>query len=392
MTAGAIPLIEISGDARARGQQYGEAAREKIAIAIDFYRQSFARKAGLQWGEICTYAPKWLPFIERYLPESIEEIRGIAEGSNRSFEEILALNGRGELSAGNPFHESNEGCTSFAITDEGSGDGHVYCGQNWDWRTGITQTVVMLRIVQPGKPTIVMQAEAGQIGRQGANSAGIGLNANGLGGRFAKQLGIPGPYVRRKALDAWTMHDALKALFNTEQGFSTNILLTHRAGFAIDVETTPARHGWLYPTDGVIVHANHFTAFMPEQLAADYRPFTVSSLYRDQRVLRVLKKAHRAETPEAMRALIASALRDHFSHPNSVCAHADSRRHPLDETQTIASSIVDLTDGAYYLTLGNPCEREYERLPWSLYDDTTPDHAEDPGAVVASLAAFAGED
>ena len=60
------------------------------------------------------------------------------------------------------------------MTAEAAGDGHVYCGQNWDWRVGTKESVVMLRVEQEPKPTIVMQVEAGQIGRHGANSARSG--------------------------------------------------------------------------------------------------------------------------------------------------------------------------------------------------------------------------
>jgi isopenicillin-N N-acyltransferase-like protein len=270
-------------------------------------------------------------------------VRGIGEGAGVSFEDILALNGRAELSAGNPFEdEKDDGCSSFAILEEAAGDGHVYCGQNWDWRSEIADTVVVLRIVQPGKPTIIMHAEAGQVGRQGANSAGIGLNANGLGTRFGARLGVPGTY---------------------------NLLLTHREGFAIDIETTPARHGWMYPTNGLLVHANHFIAFVPEQVAETYRPFSVDSLYRVPRIERVLKHAPQATTPEQMRALIGTALRDHFGQPNSVCNHPDPRNDRLVQNQTIASSMVDLTDGQYFVAAGLPCETEYIKAPWDLYAD-----------------------
>ena len=87
------------------------------------------------------------------------------------------------------------------------------------------------------------------------------------------------------------MHDALEAVFSAQQTFCTNLLLTHREGFAIDIETTPARHGWMYPTDGLLVHANHFIAFVPPQVADTYRPFSVDSLYRVPRIERVLKQA-----------------------------------------------------------------------------------------------------
>ena len=365
-----VRFIEIRGNARERGRQYGEATRDLILQAIEFYQESFALASKLSWSEIQERARLWVPVIEAYLPGITEEMRGLAEGSNRTFEEILALNGRGELSYGNPFADAEaKGCSSFAITAEASGDGHVYCGQNWDWASRVAPTVIMLRIVQPPKPTIIMQAEAGQVGRQGVNSRGVALNANGLGGRFGKGIGIPGPYIRRKVLDAPDMNDALDAIFTAKQNGCTNILVTHQEGVVIDVETTPGRHGWLYPTDGILVHTNHFIAHVPPQIEETYRPFSVDSLYRLTQIEKVLRRAKKAKTQKQMRDLIASALRDHFGFPNSVCNHEDTRRPVVDRTQTIASSIVDLTAGDYYVALGLPCETQYRKVPWSIYDE-----------------------
>src|SRR4051794_20387870 len=178
LTVTRMPLIEISSsDPRERGRQYGEAAREQIERSIAYYAESFERSACLSWERVLEHVPLWSPQIDAYLPDILEEVGGIAEGANRRVEEILALNGRGELSAANPFaDDAEEGCSSFAIMPEAAGDGHVYCGQNWDWREQTTDTVVVLRIEQPPRPTIVMLTEAGQVGRQGANSAGIALN------------------------------------------------------------------------------------------------------------------------------------------------------------------------------------------------------------------------
>src|SRR5437764_14077 len=214
-----------------------------------------------------------------------------------------------------------------------------------------------------------MHAEAGQVGRQGANSAGIGLNANGLGTRFGSTMGVPGTYIRRKILDSPDMHDALDAVFTAQQTFCTNLLLTHRDGFAIDIETTPARHGWMYPTDGLLVHANHFIAFVPEQIAATYRPFSVNSLWRLPRLTEGLRAAKRPGGSADVRGAIGAALRDHFGYPNSVCKHGDEASQGTDLNQTIASSTVDLTTGEHWLAAGNPCEGEYRKLPWNIYDE-----------------------
>ncbi len=365
----ALPRIELSGSHRDIGRQHGEAARTQIRDSIAYYRDSFKKITGLEWSEIKHNAGRWLAPIDAYFPGIVDEVRGIAEGAGVAFEEVLALNARGELSTHNPFaEEAEEGCSSYALIPPASGDGHVYCGQNWDWRCETAGTVILLRIAQPGKPTIVMQTEAGQVGRHGANSAGIALNANGLGTRWGKGIGVPQPIIRRKILESADMQTALRAVFDSRQSLCTNLVLTHRDGFAIDLETTPDRHGWMYPTDGLLVHTNHFIAFVPEQVAATYRPFSVNSLWRLPRLTEGLRAAKNAKDSASVRAAIAEALRDHFAYPNSVCKHGDEKTQGTDINQTIASSIVDLTTGEYRLAAGNPCEGEYESLPWNLYD------------------------
>lgn len=370
MAALTIPLIEISGaDPVERGRAYGEAARDRIAASADFYAEAFIRSTTLSWSEITERALRWMPIIDDYLPGALGEIRGIAEGSGRTFDEILALNGRAELSHINPFDDDVPGeCTSFALLPEASGDGHVYCGQNWDWKDGVRDTLVLVRVEQPGKPTILMQVEAGQIGKHGANSAGLALNGNGLKARLRTGMGVPGNFVRRKVLEQWDMHGALQAVFRVRQAYSTNLLLSHREGFAIDIETTPARHGWLYPTDGLLVHANHFESFIPSQIEPEYRPSSLDSLYRGFRVRQALQRVrNEADMPAAVR----SAMSDHFSEPNSVCVHPDPGDDPIDAQLTVASSLVDLTTGEYRIAGGPPCENDYKLVPRNLYDGPT---------------------
>src|SRR6266550_4894682 len=366
-----LPTIELSGSHREIGRQHGEAARAQILDSIGYYRESFKKITGLEWIEIKKNAPRWVAPIESYFPGITDEIRGIGEGAGVAFEEVLALNARGELSTHNPFaDEAEEGCSSYALLPQASGDGHVYCGQNWDWRCETVGTVILVRITQPGKPAIIMQTEAGQVGRHGANSAGIALNANGLGTRWGKGIGVPQPVIRRKILESADMQTALRAVFDSRQSLCTNLLITHRDGFAIDLETTPDRHGWMYPTDGLLVHTNHFIAFVPEQIAATYRPFSVNSLWRLDRLQRGLEAVRGANGADGARTAIATALRDHFGHPNSLCKHDDDRRGTGDRYHTIASSIVDLTTGDYWLAAGPPCQSEYRRI-WNIYEEAT---------------------
>ncbi|EHM28322.1 MULTISPECIES: C45 family autoproteolytic acyltransferase/hydolase [Streptomyces] len=378
-----LPVIEISGSPLERGRQYGEAVRPQLHAALGYYEEAFGRSAGLTWDQVTARAARWLEPVRAYAPHLVEEMRGIADGAGTGLLDVLALNARGEVIYDKSFaeiaadgagegpadEEPAEGCTSFAAYGPASGDGHVYAGQNWDWRAGVADTVVMIRIVQPPKPTLIMQVEAGQVGRQGANSAGIAFNANGLGGRFDDRIGLPQTVVRRTVLDQDNIADALDVLCRTRAHIASNALLTCREGFAIDLETTPAGHGWMYPTDGLLVHGNHYQAGIPAPLAAaGYRPMSSDSLVRVPRAEQGLAALRHSTGPEESRQLIRRAMSDHLGHPESLCTHPDPRRPAVEHWTTLVSSLADLTTGDYHVTAGTPCDRAYQHLPWNLYD------------------------
>ncbi|NUR84775.1 MAG: acyl-coenzyme A--6-aminopenicillanic-acid-acyltransferase form [Nonomuraea sp.] len=364
-----LPTIEITGAPRERGRQYGEQAREQIERALAYYTEAFAHSSGLTWAEVTQRAARWIEPSEGFAPELVEEMRGIAEGSGRDFLDILALNARGEIIYDTTFSTMEpDGCTSFALLENASGDGHVYAGQNWDWRHGVTGTLMVLRVVQPGKPTVIMHVEAGQVGRQGANSAGIALNANGLGGRFDERVGVPQTLIRRRVLDSDNLNSALEALTKSRAHIASNALITHRDGFAIDLETTPGAVGWMYPADGLLVHGNHYQAFMPPQLAADYRPGSADSLFRVPRAESGLQAVRHALGTAEARKRIRNAMSDHLGYPESLCTHPDENQPAVKRWATLLSSCVDLTTGDYLIAAGTPCDHEYERVPWNLYE------------------------
>ncbi|MFD7292631.1 C45 family autoproteolytic acyltransferase/hydrolase [Streptomyces sp. NPDC059897] len=371
-----LPVIDISGAPLDRGRQYGEAVRPQLHAAIGYYEQAFGQSAGLTWDRVTARAARWLEPVRAYAPELLDEMRGIADGAGVDVLDVLALNARGEVIYDRSFkdmaaereEEPAEGCTSFAAFGEASGDGHVWAGQNWDWRAGVADTVVMIRISQPPKPTVIMQVEAGQIGRQGANSAGIALNANGLGGRFNDAIGLPQTVVRRSVLDTHTVTDALEVLCRTRAHIASNALLTCREGFAVDLETTPAGIGWMYPTNGLLVHGNHYQAGVPAALAADYRPMSSDSLVRVPRAEQGLAALRGSGGPDESRKLIKEAMSDHLGLPESLCTHPDARKPEVKHWMTLVSSCVDLTSGDYHVTAGTPCDRDYQHLPWNLYD------------------------
>jgi isopenicillin-N N-acyltransferase-like protein len=374
-----IRTIEISGAPFERGTQYGEAAADLISSAVEYYEAAFGQQAGLTWSAVRDQAASWIPACRDAAPDVVRELEGVAAGSGRDLLDLMALNLRGEIiydqgsTRTRPIYpeeerDSSDGCTSFSLSGGAAGDGHTYAGQNWDWRAGTQHTVVIVRIVQDPLPTLIMQLEAGQIGRHGVNSAGIALNANGLGGRFGASVGLPQTFIRRMTLNQSELPDAINTLVRTNAHISSNALLTDRSGFSIDLEITPTGIDWVYPDDGLLVHGNHYQASVPPQLAGHYRPVSADSLFRVPQARSGLERVRHADGRAETLAGIRAAMSDHLGYPESVCTHPDERRPAVRQWSTLLSSCVARTTGDYFVTNGTPCDHPYEILPWNAFD------------------------
>lgn len=390
-----VRTVEVSGGPHERGLQYGSATADLIDKAVTYYQAAFAQQSGLSWAAVKDLAAQWIPVCEDLAPELMTELRGVAQGSGRDVLDLMVLNARGEIIYDQGFgrrtpdtaqaeeRDAADGCTSFSLAHGAAGDGGVYAGQNWDWRAGVQDTVVALRVVQDPLPTLIMQVEAGQIGRHGVNSAGIALNANGLGGRFDAEIGVPQTFIRRLVLNQSELPDALNTLVRTRSHIASNALLTHRSGFSIDLEITPHGIEWLYPTDGLLVHGNHYQGVLPAQLAGRYRPISVDSLIRVPQATAGLGHVRYAQNRADVLERIRAAMSDHLGYPESLCTHPDERRPLVRQWATLLSSCVDLSSGDYFVTNGTPCDHDYERLPWNIFDGPGSRYAESTTAAAA---------
>ena len=76
---------------------------------------------------------------------------------------------------------------------------------------GIGPSIVLVHITPEKGPAMLMIVEAGQLGRHGANTAGIALHANGLSSRLRYPPGFPSPLWRRQILREGDIVDALSS-------------------------------------------------------------------------------------------------------------------------------------------------------------------------------------
>lgn len=350
-----LPIISIKGPPHELGFQHGSRCQEMIRRNIQLYFRVFQHYAQLDRSQAVKLARRFIPVIQAFDPEILEEIRGIAEGAEVELEEILALNVRTELMYPDKLATGGE-CTALAALPEATASGEMLLGQNWDWKPHLKDTTVILKIEQPGKPNVVTLTEAGIVGKIGLNSAGLGACLNILKSPLG-QIGLPIHVLMRGILNCERFGDAISKIASVDRGSTNNCLIAHRDGAAMDFEMAPQVLDFFYPEKGVLVHTNHFTSERLKPLDANLTQFPDSLLRYGRARQKLLGRAGKISIED-----FQEILRDHFNYPDAICRHPDERDPELEHVQTVASIIMNLTKKEVHITHGPPCENAYETL------------------------------
>jgi hypothetical protein len=345
-------LISVQGDPFERGHQYGARAAGSITANVGAYLRLIEFHAGLDAEAALTAARGFAALVDRHAPDLFEEMRGIAEGAACSLDEILLINARSELMGTVRAGE----CTALAAGPGVTAEGQVLLSQNWDWYTAIEVEPVLLEIRQDNGPTILTLAEAGQVGKIGMNSAGLGVCLNFMQHTDQGQ-GVPIHVILRRMLGCAALGEAIHEAYRVPRGGSANVLLAHAEGDLVDLELTPVDADFSYGDTGWLVHANHFES--PRLRPGDTGLATsMSTIARAARARRLLARAVGRASLDTFRAI----LRDHAYGAYAICRHPDRGEPTLQQTATRASLIMDLTERILHVAAGQPCQHTYETL------------------------------
>ena len=182
---GCIPVVTVSRQRLRAGRQYGAQARERIHRSLAAYDATFAYYAGWTWPEAARRPTLFLPAIEAFAPDLLEELAGIAAGAEVARDDILAINVRTEImfsarikaamaAAGRRAHRVLGVCAAprpaAACSRARTGTG----------RRSPHDTVVVLRAEPDDGPAFVTVVEAGLLAKFGVNSAGLAVMTNAL--------------------------------------------------------------------------------------------------------------------------------------------------------------------------------------------------------------------
>ncbi|KAJ6645912.1 hypothetical protein Bhyg_01121, partial [Pseudolycoriella hygida] len=390
-----------------RGVSHGIQAKDKILRGIALYKTS---TKVLPWEESLAFVREnYIGAIAKYYPTALDEMKGIAHGAGVSLDEIVFLNARYDLSRVQRAHVeqakqenlrkepsvltttstfvddddiANE-CTGGIALKSSTANGHVLIAQNWDYLDFIRKndTGILLEIHPDPSENIkplMMVTEAGQLGRSGMSTSGLGVLSMSLwstGDVVDSRNKTEYPYgwvpitlLRRMFLEAPTFPMGIKRILSVPRHVSNNMVLATAEDEAIDLELTPKNFFLInVPVDKEILsHSNHFKA--PGFLARDDIGDNTngdSTLFRDRRVLKKLYDSW----PSITESTFKEAFSDDVGHPNGVCKQTvpDDLRWTTTtpNSSTIGSVIYNLSTKTIQFCKGPPCLGTFKKYTFS---------------------------
>ena len=222
-------VLTLTGTPRQRGRQHGEELREAIGRHLDLYRENIQQDTGLEAQVFFDrfYAETdFLPAIEKYTPDLLEEVRGIAEGSGRKFDEVLAR----QLSDEDPWFRQvvkfgrsvPENCSCLGTRESG----RSLIAQNMDSPAYYDGFQMLLRVVEPDSDVeSLVFTVAGKLSLAGMNNYGVGICCNTVLQLDFNPRGLPEDFIVRKVLQQKNLADVLDFMHSIPHASGQNYVL-----------------------------------------------------------------------------------------------------------------------------------------------------------------------
>lgn len=347
--------LKVRGDAFSRGVKIGKELQSAIRTNYVNQKRHYESTRAYdfaKWADICL---KYVPIMEKYAPETLAEVKGMACGADVDLKYVLAIATANEKSFN--CDEISDKCTSFSAYGAATKDGLMICGQTNDERMDEFPPELDLTIhhIDNNGLEMLIYTHPGIPAYMGCNNKGIVLLwtyiNNGL-----KQEGVPTCAIIRETLSKETYEEAVNYVKSIPHAVPNYFKLCHREKGATGLECFPNKvYEKVY--GDISAHTNHnllCVGFEPE--CSD----SLSSKLRLKNMLRLLEENYGRIDVEVAK----NFLRDHTDFPYSICKHPNESR-PM--TKTLAGQVYDLSHGKMYIAHGNPCENPYHEYEFEHY-------------------------
>ena len=340
MANNSIPMIEARGETyREVGKQIGVQVKPQIQSMLAYLREHVPD--GFTWAQLLSHSQDYLAPGRAIYPQYIEELEGIAEGAEVSFEDIFVSMCE-ELWESPVLH----GCTDMAARGRATLDGTTLIAHTNDLSLSSESRLVILKIQVGDEPEILAVSPGGVAISAGYNSAKLSLTGNQLDSNDVRP-GVPRLLVVRAILGSRTLSEAMTHCLLPQRASSYNNVLADASGEVYSMEGSATDLEAIYIEKDVMAHANHYIAPAMRRFELD-RSTNANSIIRYNRAEYLLRENYGKLTPDLFRKLLA----DHAGYPTSICKHGL-------ESFTVFSIIIQVETLKAWIGRGFACEAEY---------------------------------
>jgi isopenicillin-N N-acyltransferase like protein len=257
-----LPVVELAGTGRQRGEAHGESLRELVLEAIDRWKDNVLARAPVDAEAYLTELVDNSGFrraIDQYTPDLAAEVEGVAAGAGTDERLVLGLNLMDEewrLREAMRGDRRLDHCTSVARC---ATDGKpTLLAQNMDlpaWLDGL-QVLLDVSPVGDGSSRALVPSHAGMIGLNALNEHGVGIMVNALPQLQTSVTGLPVAFVIRLLASARDLASATAIVERIQHASGQNYTIGGRDG-AVSIECSAAGATRYDPGGRTIVHSNH---------------------------------------------------------------------------------------------------------------------------------------
>jgi isopenicillin-N N-acyltransferase-like protein len=343
-----IPLIEARGTHREVGRQIGRQCKPKIEGMLALLRES--APAHKTWDALLIESKLFLAHSRAAYPQYIEELEGIAEGADVSFDEIF-------VSVCEELWETSawgKGCTDMAARGRATLDGSTLVAHTNDLSPKTEHDLVILKIQADDEPEFIAISSGGVGISAGFNAAKISLTGNQLNSNDVRH-GVPRLLVVRAILGSRYLSEAMDHCLLKERASSYNNIIADGTGEVYSMEGSATDMEAIYIEKDYMAHANHYIHPAMRRFELD-RSSIANSIIRHNRAEYLLKENHGKLTPDLFKKLLA----DHAGYPTSICKHGI-------HSVTVFSIIVQVEALTAWIGRGFACETKYNKYKLEPY-------------------------
>jgi hypothetical protein len=247
-----FPLLEVTGSHRDVGMAIGEMHRNRIRERIEVRRQKIPN-----YRSYLEKVPDYIAITEKYFPNLVEEARGVAQASSTPFEEYFFAQVRDLY----PFYiddDENLGKIDHCTVIVSFNSHGPIVGQNEDWILKAQDDLYLLKATINGVTFFGLQYAVSIPGESASiNSSRLVQCITEI--HPTSKFGVPKNFVSRAILEAKSLEEAERIIFETPKASGYNHVLVQGdrvwnfeiAGDDYTVEKFEKKS---------FVHTNHFTS------------------------------------------------------------------------------------------------------------------------------------